>query len=151
MGCNLKFFLKGFKYMYIFLEKMLAIYFVGHKFKFDFPLGPTSVGADLCLHGFSHVFGAPQHADNLRLGDSRLDDRHYKSRTTGGCSCCVQTLTNPPTSPAGMASRTASTTWTPSPTLSTVAWACTALCRCYWPTMPNAHWASSGSTPPKRL
>ncbi|XP_075905651.1 neutral alpha-glucosidase C isoform X2 [Nelusetta ayraudi] len=39
--------------------------------------GPTSVGADLCLHGFSHVFGAPQHADTLRLGDTR-DGEPYR-------------------------------------------------------------------------
>lgn len=47
------------------------------------PPGPSSVGADLCLHGFSNVFGAPQHADSLRLGDTRLDSRHSLSRHQG--------------------------------------------------------------------
>ncbi|KAM4624842.1 LOW QUALITY PROTEIN: neutral alpha-glucosidase C [Polymixia lowei] len=32
--------------------------------------GPSSVGADLCLHGFSHVYGLPEHADNLLLRDT---------------------------------------------------------------------------------
>ncbi|XP_019909722.3 neutral alpha-glucosidase C isoform X2 [Esox lucius] len=35
--------------------------------------GPSSVGADLCLHGYNHVYGLPEHADSLKLSDtSRL-------------------------------------------------------------------------------
>lgn len=33
--------------------------------------GPSSVGADVCFHGFSHVYGVPEHADELRLRDTR--------------------------------------------------------------------------------
>ncbi|XP_056868042.1 neutral alpha-glucosidase C isoform X4 [Takifugu flavidus] len=33
--------------------------------------GPSSVGADFCFHGFSHVYGVPEHADDLRLRDTR--------------------------------------------------------------------------------
>lgn len=33
--------------------------------------GPSSIGADLCLHGFRHVYGLPEHADNLQLRDTR--------------------------------------------------------------------------------
>ncbi|XP_034531614.1 neutral alpha-glucosidase C isoform X1 [Notolabrus celidotus] len=33
--------------------------------------GPCSVGSDLCLHGFSHVYGLPEHADGLQLKDTR--------------------------------------------------------------------------------
>ncbi|KAF7653204.1 hypothetical protein LDENG_00086110 [Lucifuga dentata] len=33
--------------------------------------GPGSVGADLCLHGFSHAYGLPEHADSLKLKDTR--------------------------------------------------------------------------------
>ncbi|XP_056151789.1 neutral alpha-glucosidase C [Lampris incognitus] len=33
--------------------------------------GPSSIGADLCLHGFSHVYGLPEHADSLLLKDTR--------------------------------------------------------------------------------
>ncbi|KAJ7988803.1 hypothetical protein DPEC_G00312990 [Dallia pectoralis] len=33
--------------------------------------GPSSVGADLCLHGYSHVYGLPEHADSLKLNDTR--------------------------------------------------------------------------------
>uniref|UniRef100_A0A3B3VVQ4 Glucosidase alpha, neutral C n=1 Tax=Poecilia latipinna TaxID=48699 RepID=A0A3B3VVQ4_9TELE len=32
--------------------------------------GPSSLGADFCLHGFQHVYGLPQHADRLRLRDT---------------------------------------------------------------------------------
>ncbi|XP_028251697.1 neutral alpha-glucosidase C isoform X1 [Parambassis ranga] len=32
--------------------------------------GPSSVGADLCLHGFRHVYGLPEHSDNLQLKDT---------------------------------------------------------------------------------
>uniref|UniRef100_A0A8C9TCX9 Glucosidase alpha, neutral C n=1 Tax=Scleropages formosus TaxID=113540 RepID=A0A8C9TCX9_SCLFO len=32
--------------------------------------GPTSVGLDFGLHGFSHVYGLPEHADTLRLKDT---------------------------------------------------------------------------------
>uniref|UniRef100_A0A3B4BC10 Uncharacterized protein n=1 Tax=Periophthalmus magnuspinnatus TaxID=409849 RepID=A0A3B4BC10_9GOBI len=39
--------------------------------------GPSSVGADLRLHGFSHVFGLPEHADRLQLRDTR-DDEPYR-------------------------------------------------------------------------
>ncbi|XP_064593080.1 neutral alpha-glucosidase AB isoform X1 [Zonotrichia leucophrys gambelii] len=31
------------------------------------PYGPTSVGLDFSLPGFEHVYGIPEHADNLRL------------------------------------------------------------------------------------
>ncbi|KAF3845414.1 hypothetical protein F7725_008577 [Dissostichus mawsoni] len=31
---------------------------------------PSSVGSDLSLHGFSHVFGLPEHADGLQLRDT---------------------------------------------------------------------------------
>ncbi|XP_034015266.1 neutral alpha-glucosidase C isoform X2 [Thalassophryne amazonica] len=33
--------------------------------------GPSSVGADLRLHGFNHVYGLPEHADSLCLKDTR--------------------------------------------------------------------------------
>ncbi|KAJ8289130.1 hypothetical protein COCON_G00017890 [Conger conger] len=38
--------------------------------------GPTSVGLDLRLHGFSHVYGVPEHADALRLKDTRDGDAY---------------------------------------------------------------------------
>uniref|UniRef100_A0A3Q2QIP7 Glucosidase alpha, neutral C n=1 Tax=Fundulus heteroclitus TaxID=8078 RepID=A0A3Q2QIP7_FUNHE len=34
------------------------------------PSGPSSLGADLCLHGFQHVYGLPEHPDRLRLRDT---------------------------------------------------------------------------------
>ncbi|XP_053701962.1 neutral alpha-glucosidase C isoform X3 [Synchiropus splendidus] len=33
--------------------------------------GPNSVGLDFCLHDIHHVFGLPEHADHLRLRDTR--------------------------------------------------------------------------------
>ncbi|KAM7376312.1 hypothetical protein PAMP_006054 [Pampus punctatissimus] len=39
--------------------------------------GPSSVGVDLCLHGFSHVYGLPEHADSLQLRDTR-DGEPYR-------------------------------------------------------------------------
>ncbi|XP_070835122.1 neutral alpha-glucosidase C [Chaetodon trifascialis] len=39
--------------------------------------GPTSIGSDLCFHGFSHVFGLPEHADGLQLRDTR-DGEPYR-------------------------------------------------------------------------
>uniref|UniRef100_UPI003AABD2D7 neutral alpha-glucosidase C n=1 Tax=Centroberyx gerrardi TaxID=166262 RepID=UPI003AABD2D7 len=39
--------------------------------------GPSSVGADFCLHGFSHVYGLPEHADSLQLKDTR-DGEPYR-------------------------------------------------------------------------
>uniref|UniRef100_A0A3Q0S4C4 Glucosidase alpha, neutral C n=1 Tax=Amphilophus citrinellus TaxID=61819 RepID=A0A3Q0S4C4_AMPCI len=39
--------------------------------------GPSSVGADLCLHGFRHVYGLPEHSDNLQLRDTR-DGEPYR-------------------------------------------------------------------------
>ncbi|XP_049596672.1 neutral alpha-glucosidase C-like [Syngnathus scovelli] len=36
--------------------------------------GPSSIGADLCLHGFQDAFGIPEHADNLRLADTRHNE-----------------------------------------------------------------------------
>ncbi|XP_057716091.1 neutral alpha-glucosidase C-like [Corythoichthys intestinalis] len=39
--------------------------------------GPTSIGADLRLHGFQDVFGIPEHSDSLRLADTR-DDEPYR-------------------------------------------------------------------------
>ncbi|KAJ3613587.1 hypothetical protein NHX12_019833, partial [Muraenolepis orangiensis] len=33
--------------------------------------GPCGIGADLRLHGYSHVYGLPEHADSLLLGDTR--------------------------------------------------------------------------------
>ncbi|KAM4542719.1 neutral alpha-glucosidase C [Odontesthes bonariensis] len=39
--------------------------------------GPSSVGADLCLHGFSHVFGLPEHSESLQLRDTR-DGEPYR-------------------------------------------------------------------------
>ncbi|XP_072314317.1 neutral alpha-glucosidase C [Eucyclogobius newberryi] len=33
--------------------------------------GPSSIGADLRLHGSSHVYGLPEHADRLQLRDTR--------------------------------------------------------------------------------
>lgn len=35
------------------------------------PPGPSSVGADVRLHGFSHLYGLPEHADSLQLKDTR--------------------------------------------------------------------------------
>uniref|UniRef100_A0A4W6DEC5 Glucosidase alpha, neutral C n=1 Tax=Lates calcarifer TaxID=8187 RepID=A0A4W6DEC5_LATCA len=37
----------------------------------------SSTGADLCLHGFSHVYGLPEHADSLQLRDTR-DGEPYR-------------------------------------------------------------------------
>uniref|UniRef100_A0A3B4XF22 Glucosidase alpha, neutral C n=1 Tax=Seriola lalandi dorsalis TaxID=1841481 RepID=A0A3B4XF22_SERLL len=42
-----------------------------------FSPGPSSVGADVRLHGFSHVFGLPEHADGLQLRDTR-DGEPYR-------------------------------------------------------------------------
>uniref|UniRef100_A0A665WHS9 Glucosidase, alpha; neutral C n=1 Tax=Echeneis naucrates TaxID=173247 RepID=A0A665WHS9_ECHNA len=39
--------------------------------------GPSSIGADVCLHGFSHVYGLPEHADSLQLRDTR-DGEPYR-------------------------------------------------------------------------
>ncbi|XP_026195500.1 neutral alpha-glucosidase C isoform X2 [Anabas testudineus] len=39
--------------------------------------GPSSIGADLCLHGFNHVYGLPEHADSLQLRDTR-DGEPYR-------------------------------------------------------------------------
>eukprot|EP00064_Thunnus_orientalis_P021245 superscaffoldBa00006329_g21403 len=39
--------------------------------------GPSSVGVDLCLHGFNHVYGLPEHADSLQLRDTR-DGEPYR-------------------------------------------------------------------------
>ncbi|XP_055018231.1 neutral alpha-glucosidase C isoform X2 [Boleophthalmus pectinirostris] len=39
--------------------------------------GPSSVGADLRFHGSSHVFGLPEHADQLQLRDTR-DNEPYR-------------------------------------------------------------------------
>ncbi|XP_061890554.1 neutral alpha-glucosidase C [Entelurus aequoreus] len=39
--------------------------------------GPSSIGADLRLHGYQHVYGVPEHADSLRLADTR-DDEPYR-------------------------------------------------------------------------
>ncbi|KAL0969491.1 hypothetical protein UPYG_G00228000 [Umbra pygmaea] len=39
--------------------------------------GPSSVGADVCLHGYSHVYGLPEHADRLMLSDTR-DGEAYR-------------------------------------------------------------------------
>ncbi|XP_051942534.1 neutral alpha-glucosidase C isoform X1 [Hippocampus zosterae] len=36
--------------------------------------GPSSIGADLRLHGFQNVFGVPEHPDTLRLADTRNDE-----------------------------------------------------------------------------
>ncbi|KAG7277088.1 hypothetical protein CRUP_031301 [Coryphaenoides rupestris] len=33
--------------------------------------GPSGIGVDLRLHGYSHVYGLPEHADSLLLGDTR--------------------------------------------------------------------------------
>uniref|UniRef100_A0A8C3G4V9 Glucosidase alpha, neutral C n=1 Tax=Cyclopterus lumpus TaxID=8103 RepID=A0A8C3G4V9_CYCLU len=40
----------------------------------DKTLMHDSIGADLCLHGFSHVYGLPEHADGLQLRDTRDGD-----------------------------------------------------------------------------
>ncbi|XP_055361355.1 neutral alpha-glucosidase C [Betta splendens] len=42
-----------------------------HKFVDIKANGPSSIGADLCLHGFSHAYGLPEHADSLQLADTR--------------------------------------------------------------------------------
>uniref|UniRef100_A0A3Q1EHJ7 Glucosidase, alpha; neutral C n=1 Tax=Acanthochromis polyacanthus TaxID=80966 RepID=A0A3Q1EHJ7_9TELE len=39
--------------------------------------GPSSIGADLCLHGFRNVYGLPEHSDNLQLRDTR-DGEPYR-------------------------------------------------------------------------
>ncbi|XP_036928314.1 neutral alpha-glucosidase C [Acanthopagrus latus] len=39
--------------------------------------GPSSIGSDLCFHGFSHVYGLPEHADDLQLRDTR-DGEPYR-------------------------------------------------------------------------
>uniref|UniRef100_A0A673A716 Glucosidase, alpha; neutral C n=1 Tax=Sphaeramia orbicularis TaxID=375764 RepID=A0A673A716_9TELE len=39
--------------------------------------GPSSVGVDLRLHGFDHVYGLPEHADRLQLRDTR-DGEPYR-------------------------------------------------------------------------
>uniref|UniRef100_A0A8D2QS26 Glucosidase II alpha subunit n=1 Tax=Zosterops lateralis melanops TaxID=1220523 RepID=A0A8D2QS26_ZOSLA len=38
------------------------------------PYGPTSVGLDFSLPGFEHVYGIPEHADNLRLRSTEGGD-----------------------------------------------------------------------------
>ncbi|KAI1895212.1 hypothetical protein AGOR_G00103980 [Albula goreensis] len=39
--------------------------------------GPSSVGLDMRLHGFSHVYGLPEHADSFQLKDTR-DGEAYR-------------------------------------------------------------------------
>ncbi|XP_054597850.1 neutral alpha-glucosidase C [Nothobranchius furzeri] len=39
--------------------------------------GPSSIGADLCLHGFRHAYGLPEHSDQLLLRDTR-DGEPYR-------------------------------------------------------------------------
>ncbi|KAM6968671.1 neutral alpha-glucosidase C [Tautogolabrus adspersus] len=39
--------------------------------------GPSSIGSDFCLHGFSHVFGLPEHSDGLQVKDTR-DGEPYR-------------------------------------------------------------------------
>ncbi|XP_041668639.1 neutral alpha-glucosidase C isoform X2 [Cheilinus undulatus] len=39
--------------------------------------GPSSIGSDFCLHGFSHVYGLPEHADSFQLKDTR-DGEPYR-------------------------------------------------------------------------
>ncbi|XP_059209998.1 neutral alpha-glucosidase C [Centropristis striata] len=39
--------------------------------------GPSSIGADLCLQGFRHVYGLPEHADGFQLRDTR-DGEPYR-------------------------------------------------------------------------
>ncbi|XP_069016552.1 neutral alpha-glucosidase C, partial [Embiotoca jacksoni] len=39
--------------------------------------GPSSIGADICLHGFKHVYGLPEHSDHLQLKDTR-DGEPYR-------------------------------------------------------------------------
>ncbi|XP_035239759.1 neutral alpha-glucosidase C isoform X1 [Anguilla anguilla] len=39
--------------------------------------GPSSVGLDFTLHGFSHVYGLPEHADTFQLKDTR-DGEAYR-------------------------------------------------------------------------
>ncbi|KAI7804772.1 putative neutral alpha-glucosidase C-like, partial [Triplophysa rosa] len=39
-------------------------------------IGPSSVGMDLCLHGFSHTFGLPEHADTLLLKDTSATEAY---------------------------------------------------------------------------
>uniref|UniRef100_A0A8C6L5G7 Glucosidase alpha, neutral C n=1 Tax=Nothobranchius furzeri TaxID=105023 RepID=A0A8C6L5G7_NOTFU len=34
-----------------------------------YTLGPSSIGADLCLHGFRHAYGLPEHSDQLLDGE----------------------------------------------------------------------------------
>ncbi|XP_058843245.1 neutral alpha-glucosidase C isoform X3 [Acipenser ruthenus] len=36
--------------------------------------GPSSVGLDFSLHGFEHVYGIPEHADTLRLKNTRAGE-----------------------------------------------------------------------------
>ncbi|KAJ8289632.1 hypothetical protein GJAV_G00003540 [Gymnothorax javanicus] len=38
--------------------------------------GPTSVGLDMSLQGFSHVYGLPEHADTLLLKDTRCGEAY---------------------------------------------------------------------------
>uniref|UniRef100_A0AAQ5WW93 Glycoside hydrolase family 31 N-terminal domain-containing protein n=1 Tax=Amphiprion ocellaris TaxID=80972 RepID=A0AAQ5WW93_AMPOC len=38
---------------------------------------PSSIGADLCLHGFRNVYGLPEHSDDLRLRDTSEPYRLY--------------------------------------------------------------------------
>lgn len=38
-----------------------------------FNTGHSSVGIDLRLHGFSHAYGIPEHADSLQLKDTRYN------------------------------------------------------------------------------
>lgn len=40
--------------------------------------GPSSIGVDVCLHGFNHVYGLPEHADSLQLRDTRYTYSIFK-------------------------------------------------------------------------
>uniref|UniRef100_A0A7N6BUU4 Glucosidase, alpha n=1 Tax=Anabas testudineus TaxID=64144 RepID=A0A7N6BUU4_ANATE len=56
------------------LQKYINILY---KITFSPSSGPSSIGADLCLHGFNHVYGLPEHADSLQLRDTR-DGEPYR-------------------------------------------------------------------------
>uniref|UniRef100_A0A3Q3XRP1 Uncharacterized protein n=1 Tax=Mola mola TaxID=94237 RepID=A0A3Q3XRP1_MOLML len=46
---------------------------------------PSGIGSDVCFHGFSHVYGLPEHADSLQLRDTRHGEpyRLYNLDTFG--------------------------------------------------------------------
>lgn len=101
--------------------------------------GPSSIGADLCLHGFSHVYGLPEHADSLQLKDTRCVYIKY----TGVISVCTS-LDLFSFHFTEMVNLIGCITWMSLPMTCTVDWACMGQCHCCWPTNPTGLWVCFG-------